>query len=221
MTTETIETISGVRILVETSDREDEIEVSLRLEGKSHCLLHWGVRRHTSKAWLLPPESFWPEGTRNFNQMALQTPFLRQNGAIHLTIRLHRAPEYSSIDFALFFPKEGQWDNNNGRNYRIALSPEEPAGLAPVLVLRKLSEGKRISFECVYAVDGDRQLAVAVIREADIYRVELITDLTGSLILHWGIARRSPHEWLVPPTSLRPPDTSEWNNIAAETTFDS
>src|SRR5438552_18668041 len=102
MTMETIATKSGVTILVETSDREDEIEVSLRLEGKSNCLLHWGVRRHTSKAWLLPPESFWPDGTRNFNQMTLQTSFRRQNGADRLTIRLHRAPEYSSTDAALF-----------------------------------------------------------------------------------------------------------------------
>src|SRR5438552_6206273 len=221
MTMETIATKSGVTILVETSDREDEIEVSLRLEGKSNCLLHWGVRRHTSKAWLLPPESFWPEGTRNFNQMALQTPFLRQNGAIRLTIRLRRGPDYSSIDFALFFPDEGQWDNNNGLNYRIALSQRGPAGVAPVQALRERSEGKRISFECAYAVDRDRQLAVAVTREADIYRIEVVTDLTGPLILHWGIARRSPHEWLVPPAPLRPPDTSVWNNIAAETTFDS
>jgi len=137
MTMETIATKSGVTILVETSDREDEIEVSLRLEGKSNCLLHWGVRRHTSKAWLLPPESFWPEGTRNFNQMALQTPFLRQNGAIRLTIRLRRGPDYSSIDFALFFPDEGQWDNNNGLNYRIALSPRGPAGVAPVQAHRE------------------------------------------------------------------------------------
>ena len=46
-----------------------------------------------------------------------------------------------------------------------------------------------------------------------------MSDIPGNLLLHWGIARRSPHEWLLPPETMRSPDTVLWQEHTAQTPF--
>src|SRR5206468_2868898 len=62
-------------------------------------------------------------------------------------------------------------------------------------------------------------LAVGVTKAGAFYSVLLFSNVPGPLALHWGIARRSPHEWLQPPEALRPEGTILWQSHTAQTPF--
>jgi alpha-glucan, water dikinase len=83
---------------------------------------------------------------------------------------------------------------------------------------RSLAGAEETAFERVFEV-GERRLAAAVIETQENFRLALLSDLPGELVLHWGIALRSPHEWLLPPNSIRGRGTSIWQNQAAQTPF--
>ncbi len=122
---EKIFTRSGVVLLVEKRIMDDGIEVSLQMEKHEKCVLHWGLRRHIQTSWHMPPQSIWPEGSSAFDQAAVHTPFLGQNHQGRIIIKLDRALDFSLIDFVLFFPEGGRWDNNHGRNYQIEIPRPE------------------------------------------------------------------------------------------------
>jgi len=49
-----------------------------------------------------------------------------------VVIRLSAPSPYAFLDFALFFPDEGRWDNNDGRNYQVVLVKPRPPAIAPL-----------------------------------------------------------------------------------------
>lgn len=116
---------SGLQLLVEKNISDDTVEVIIRMEAKKGCLLHWGLRRNARSPWQIPPRQTWPEGSRAYDHAALQTPFEAQDGRDVIVIKLAGSLDYSLIDFVLFFPEEGRWDNNRGRNYRILIPGHE------------------------------------------------------------------------------------------------
>jgi alpha-glucan,water dikinase len=63
------------------------------------------------------------------------------------------------------------------------------------------------------------RLVIAVAEKEDRYEVFGISDIAGPLVLHWGIAQRSPHEWLEPPESWRLPAATRRDGNSAETPF--
>jgi alpha-glucan,water dikinase len=219
MSKETIKTRSGLQLTVETSGAADAVEVSMKAPVGKRCLLHWGVRHDARDQWRLPPQSLWPPGSSSAGQAAVQTPFAKQNGEASVVI--HLSPDYTFLDFVLFFPDEGRWDNNDGRNYQIALTrPDTGKSSSSVLdVLHtQIKEGEN-AFERTFDIDGQCQLAAVVAKLSDRYRISLLSNVPGNLVLHWGIARRSPHEWLLPPESMRGPNTTLWQNHTAQTAF--
>ena len=221
MSKETIKTRSGLQLTIETHGAPDAVEVSVKAPTGKRCLLHWGVRHDAKDQWRLPPQSFWPKGRSSAGQAAVHTPFAKQNGEAGVVIRLD--PAYTYLDFVLFFPDEGRWDNNDGRNYRIALArpgPDNPSISLLDVLHSQVKEGENI-FERAFDVEGQWQLAAVVTKLADRYRLSLLGNIPGNLVLHWGIAMRSPHEWLLPPESLRGPNTTLWQNHTAQTPFNS
>ncbi len=84
--------------------------------------------------------------------------------------------------------------------------------------LRKQTKEETISYEHTYYLDGG-ELAIAVGKNENQYRVSLITDIDGPLILHWGISKRSRQKWALPPAGIRPSETVVFQDRAAETTF--
>src|SRR5207249_6194431 len=66
---------------------------------------------------------------------ALPISFSSHKGQSRILLRLDPA-EYSLLEFALFYPKEGRWDNNGGRNYQIRIAQPERAGLRPAPALK-------------------------------------------------------------------------------------
>ena len=219
MTIEKIITKSGVVLLVEKRVTDDGVKVRLRMESHEKCVLHWGLRHHRQGPWQMPPRSVWPEGSRAFDQVAVQTPFTGQEGATQITFRLGRAFDFSLIDFVLYFPEEGRWDNNYGRNYRIRIPTPGRSSLSPIQMLRSEIRQEMISHEHAYRLDNEGQLAFAVSKDKDRFHVTLVTDISGPLALHWGVAKRSRYEWLLPPSSILPVGTTMFQNKAAETLF--
>jgi len=124
--TEQIVTRSGLKLVVEQRPVDRRVEVLLKTDPEPGCVLHWGVREPPISEWQLPPRSLWPEGTKAFGESAVQTPFANQNGESRILLRLDPA-EHSMLEFVLFYPEQGRWDNNGGENYRIAITTGEQA----------------------------------------------------------------------------------------------
>src|SRR5277367_6863722 len=110
---ECIATRTGLKLWVEKRAAAEEVEVRLHTPLKNSCLLHWGLRQAGQPSWQIPPQSSWPTGSHSYGSNAVQTPFARHNDESLVGIHLGLQPCYSAIEFALFFPDEGRWDNND------------------------------------------------------------------------------------------------------------
>jgi alpha-glucan,water dikinase len=218
---ETIATHSGVRLLVEKHSDGRRIAVSLRAQTGRRCVLHWGVRRNDQPDWQILPQALWPEGTTaSAGARAMQTPFKKQNGEGSIAIALSSDAPFGFIEFVLFFPDEKWWDNNDYRNYQIVVPPAKPEpGPSPLATLKVQFGEDEVLLERVFEVENCGHLAAGVTRAGDRYQVLLLADIPGPLTLHWGVAQRSPHEWLQPPESLRPPGTVLLGGHTAHTPF--
>ncbi len=102
---------------------------------------------------------------------------------------------------------------------QISLPAADGSGLSPVEALRRKIGGEEALFERVFEVETLGQLAGAIKKADTRYEIWLVTSVPGPLSLHWGIARRSPHEWLLPQESLWPPGTILWEGHTAQTPF--
>ena len=217
VTRETIATRSGLRLQVETRWAGDHLEVSLEGAASPSCVLHWGVRGEAQREWQSPPPALWPPGTKGFDSKAVQTPLAKHDGQAGVVIHLSPAGAFAFLDFVLFFPDEGRWDNNEGRNYEIPLARPEAARPVALEVLHTQAGAEEVTFERVFEVEGQGDVAVVVTKAEGRYRLAMLSNLAGPLVLHWGIARRSPHEWLLPPESVRGPNTVIWQQHTAQT----
>ncbi len=119
-----ISTESGIVLFVEKRVWEDSIEVIIKAEDiKEPFILHWGLRKEPDGPWYVPPERNWPSGSHPFDHAALRN--LLEPGAGQIVITIDRDTGFSLMDFVLFFPGDGSWDNNLGRNYRVELPAPE------------------------------------------------------------------------------------------------
>jgi alpha-glucan,water dikinase len=199
--TQTISTRSGFDVAIETSAKDEQIQLRLRTPSGKRCLLHWGLRTPERDGWVLPPRTLWPSGTEPKGTNALETPFSGKNGHSDVEIRLEPASSYAFLDFVLFFPEENRWDNNGGKNYQVALGAPTASGAELLETLKAQTATQELCFERIFELDARYQLAVIVTKAEGNFRVVCVTNIAGGLLLHWGIARRSPNEWLVPPAS--------------------
>jgi len=87
--------------------------------------------------------------------------------------------------------------------------------------LREATSGQEVLHEDRYNLDAGGSLVVAVCKGAARHRLTLITDLPGSLLLHWGVSRQGRRAWALPPPSMRPQGTVVFDEFAAQTPFGS
>src|SRR5678816_3395178 len=208
MTTQIFTTRGGLKLAAQVSRRDTALEISLQASARSRLVLHWGVRGQNSKGWSVPPQTAWPPGTVPAGKSAVQTPFAKADGQANLVIRLNSTSDWTALEFVLFFPDDGSWDNNAGNNYQILLAEPPATAPTPLAGLRTSTSSEEPVLERVFDLAGGGQLATAVTRVGDRYRVRWVCDRGDRLILHWGISRRSPHEWLLPSENCRSADTT-------------
>ncbi|HWJ17718.1 MAG TPA: hypothetical protein VNR65_03215, partial [Geobacterales bacterium] len=167
-----IDTRSGIKIEVDRTVSNDQVQLSLHARTPKEVVLYWTLLRRPEDAGQIPPQSYWPEGTSASGTSAAQTRFAGQNGERRVTLRFDHPSDFSLLDFALYFPQENRWDNNQNRNYRIALaaSPAGASGASPAEVLQRELAGQEVPFQHVYDIEEGR-LAVAVLHADDRYRL--------------------------------------------------
>jgi alpha-glucan, water dikinase len=208
-----------IALSVAKSATETAVKIDIQIEGDKKCILHWGMQLRGRDTWAAPPRPVWPEGTTAFDGAAVRTPFSAHDGKRGISITIGRSPDLLAIDFALFFPDEGSWDNNGGRNYRIDLPPSESASPLPWEVLERETGKKEVSHKRLYELAEGRELALAVWKEPEDYVLGLVADLEGPLLLHWGISVRSRLEWDMPPEAMLPAGSEAFDRKAVRTPF--
>lgn len=217
---ETIVTASGIALAVEKQLKDDgSVEIAISMEPHQPCLLHWGIRLSNRAEWQLPPRSAWPEGTRTYDHLAVQTPFQGVNGPSRIVVALDRTLDLVSLEFVLFFPKDNRWDNNKGRNYHI-LVPRPPRPVEePTPPPRAKTATQRVCYEKAFDVEPSGRLEVNINEDEDRFHITLTADLPGPLLLHWGVTPGSRREWQPPPPGLLPPGSVLFQEKAAQTPF--
>jgi alpha-glucan,water dikinase len=94
-----------------------EVEISPETSDDP-VLLHWGLARARGEAWSRPPRSIWPEGTRAFGDVAVQTP-LGSDGKWVIRVPADLGP--GGLAYVFFFPRGSRWGKDNGRDYWVSL----------------------------------------------------------------------------------------------------
>lgn len=116
---EEIITRKRIMLFIEKKKKDGMIEISIRMKNSKNCILHWGLCRNQENKWHIPQQSLWPDNSKAYGQAAVQTHLTRGSGENKIVITMNQDTEFSDIVFAVFFPDENQWDNNNGQNYHI------------------------------------------------------------------------------------------------------
>lgn len=215
---QTIETAGGARLRVDVQANSDNIICVLEHEHPTPYVLHWGLLRGERASWRVPHPDAWPEGSKVVPG-ALQTPFAVADGSAKLTLQIDPSGGFAFLEFALFHPTGNRWDNNRGRNYRVALPVTARTGPRPLLVARNLAHASDATQEIVHGLDEGYELAMVVDTCDDRTDIVLTTDLEGPLFLHWGVAGCRGCQWSLPPDFLWPAGTKAFDQRAVRTPF--
>ncbi|WRX14759.1 Pyruvate phosphate dikinase [Theobroma cacao] len=98
-------------------------QVNFRIMYNSDSLLlHWGGIRGRNEKWVLP--SHQPEGTKNYKNRALRTPFVKSGSSSYLKLEIDD-PRIQAIEFLIFDEARNKWIKNNGQNFHVSLPRRE------------------------------------------------------------------------------------------------
>ncbi|KAI8477159.1 MAG: R1 protein [Monoraphidium minutum] len=115
-------------ILVEVSTEGDVqvIRASTDLEA-GRLLLHWGLEggKDYKGGWRLPGDGVRPEGTKQYKDRALQTPFRpAAGGRSEVVIRLPGDEASDTLNFVLKDDATDTWYDHHSTNFAVPLRPE-------------------------------------------------------------------------------------------------
>ena len=134
---------NNLKLSVERRETDNLVEASICLDETRNCCLHWGLSSTAEGTWRLPPRSVWPEGSIAFSELAIQTPFKKQDSVHCVTVGFDKSLNFSFMNFALYYPETDTWDNNHGKNYQIKLvERKEPEALPEDIFKDDIGQGK-------------------------------------------------------------------------------
>ncbi|XVF85026.1 hypothetical protein PTKIN_Ptkin17bG0085500 [Pterospermum kingtungense] len=82
-------------------------QVNFRIMYSSDSLLlHWGGLRDRNEKWVLPSRQ--PEGTKNYKNRALRTPFVKSGTSSYLNLEIDD-PRIQAIEFLIFDEARNKW----------------------------------------------------------------------------------------------------------------
>ncbi|XP_038694729.1 alpha-glucan water dikinase, chloroplastic-like isoform X4 [Tripterygium wilfordii] len=99
------------------------VQVNIQVTyGSDSLLLHWGAIADRKEKWVLP--SRHPEGTQNYKNKALRTPFVKSGSNSCLQIEIDD-PALQAIEFLIVDESKNKWFKNNGGNFHVKLPSKE------------------------------------------------------------------------------------------------
>ncbi|GLC33353.1 hypothetical protein PLESTB_000342400 [Pleodorina starrii] len=129
-----------VKVIVEQTEKNDQI-ISIESDVQAgRLLLHWGVEggKNYKGGWRLPGASARPEGTVQYKDRALQTPFrLDTNGRARVVLHLDGEEASDFFNFVLKDDATNTWYDNNGTNFKVPLRPDATSAAPKVDQLPK------------------------------------------------------------------------------------
>jgi alpha-glucan,water dikinase len=197
--------------------------VDVDIRSDDECLLHWGLSSRSAPGWRLPPAELIPPGAEPFDAHALRTPCSaaapgHRLAHIELDSRIAARAPHQDLSFVVYFPDRKRWVKDRGKDFHVPLPrPDSPP--SPSAALAGLGEEDGWQHRSFDLGDGET-LATAIREEDRQVRVALATDLAAPVLLHWGLAIRSPRDWQLPPPALRPPGSSDYDGRALRTPFE-
>lgn len=90
--------------------------------GSDSLLLHWGAIRDRKEKWVLP--SRCPDGTKNYKNRALRSPFVNSGSSSYLKIEIDD-PAIQALEFLILDEAQNKWFKNNGENFLVKLPARE------------------------------------------------------------------------------------------------
>ncbi len=217
-TTDRVKLSKGLNLQIKKRKTTRSLVVTLTINSKKKCLLHWGMSSGRNSAWQLPPAAVRPPQTSAVSHDAVQTAFVSRKTDSLIQLKFQAGHDFSALSFVLFFPEEHYWDNNNGKNYFIKLPQADESLFSPQQLLSRELKKKQVVFNQNYHLSGT-ELAAAVILDKGHYLIKLYSDIPDRLALHWGINKKSQYEWLLPPEHLRPQNTIVVDDKAVQSEF--
>ncbi|VAH62518.1 unnamed protein product [Triticum turgidum subsp. durum] len=224
-----VEGKAWVRVEAEPdADGKCKIVIGCDVEGK--WLLHWGVSYH---------------GETGRQDSAIETPLeTSPNSEGHILhevqIKFDKDTPIAAIYFVLKEEGTGAWFQHKGGDFRIPLSGSledgDPLGakqgVKPEGSNAQLKEAvpgdKGPSTKCIsefyeeYPILKSEyfehfvSVAVTENSETDKSLVEFYTDITGDVIIHWGVCKGNTMTWEIPPEP-HPPNTKIFRQKALQT----
>ncbi|GAB4829230.1 hypothetical protein Ancab_018896 [Ancistrocladus abbreviatus] len=109
-----------IELQVEVTSSGSACKVEFRVTNSTddRLVLHWGGLRDRKGKWVLPSRR--PEGTKEYKNRALRTPFQRSSNGSSLKMEIDD-PTLQAIEFLILNEGQNRWFKNNGENFHVKL----------------------------------------------------------------------------------------------------
>lgn len=236
------------RLEVTVEESPLHVRISMHARIEEAAILHWGLCSRPGAVWRCPPRQARPEGSRVFDEKAVQTPFIQNTaGESYVVIDLPHPIPWGELAFVIHLPDSDTWIKNGRYDFSLDLPRDRAGRPVPSDVAAAWlqdaghsAEGDDAARLKVFELDTGEQLAIAGYRDAapstdaepasrthpaetsesDTVHLLLVCDADAPLSLHWGLSERSRHLWTVPPPGLQPPGTEPFDKRAVRTPFE-
>ena len=104
--------------------------VALATDIPGPLIMHWGLARHSSSGWALPPSSVRPVGSTVYQNKAIETPFEDHRSHRRIQLQVRDDAAAAGISFVLKHIGTGRWLKNRGSNFFIPLMAPPAQGLS-------------------------------------------------------------------------------------------
>ncbi|KAK1666768.1 hypothetical protein QYE76_054927 [Lolium multiflorum] len=243
---QTVEGKAWVRVDAEPdADGKCKVVVGCDLEGKWVLHWGVSYDGETGREWDQPPEEIRPPGSVPIKDTAIETPLeishSSEGHALHeVEIKFDKDTPIAVINFVLKEEGTGAWFQHKGGDFRIPLSgslkDKDSSGAKQGDKLEgsnaqpkeTVPEDKGPNRKCISQFYGEypilkseyveNSVSVTVTEnsETDKSRVEFDTDITGDVIIHWGVCKGNTMTWEIPPEP-HPPKTKIFGPKALQT----
>ena len=201
---------------------EDGVTLVFSMNETKKCLLHWGLVVDGVGQWVAAPKNLWPEGTIKFDDLAVRTPFVENNGSATLQFRINAPIKWKAIQFVLYYPDEDKFIKNGRYDFNLSLKYVERSGLLPEVALKEWvpdSESNEELYWKNYHLDTGEYLALCRVKVEGGYEIYMVTNISETVYLHWGVTGRFNNGWVCPPLSLRNSISVVYDDKSVRTAF--